>query len=118
VADVDAVTDVVVTVNVAVVAPAGTVTLAGVAAALELSESDTAAPPAGAAALSVTVPVDELPPTTVDGLSETAESAGPVAPCGLIVSVALRVALSYVAEIVTVDVDVTWAAFTVNVARV
>jgi len=82
VADVDAVTDVVVTVNVAVVAPAGTVTLAGVAAALELSESDTAAPPVGAAALSVTVPVDELPPTTLVGLSDTAESVGPVAPCG------------------------------------
>ena len=91
VADVDAVTDVVVMVNVALVAPAATVTLAGTAAAAELSESDTAAPPAGAAALSVTVPVDELPPTTVDGLSDTAESVGPVAPCGLIVSVALFV---------------------------
>ena len=92
VADVDAVTDVVATVKVALAAPAGTVTLAGTVAALELSESDTAAPPVGAAALSDTVPVDELPPTTLVGLSDTAESVGPVAPCGLIVSVALFVA--------------------------
>jgi len=86
------VTEVVVTANVALVAPAGTVTLAGTVAALELSESDTDAPPAGAAALNDTVPVDELPPTTLVGLSDTAESVGPVPPPdGLSVSVALFV---------------------------
>jgi len=54
---VDAVTAGVLTVNVAVVAPAGTVTLAGTeAAAVLLLESDTTAPPAGAALVSVAVP--------------------------------------------------------------
>ena len=72
--EVDAATDVVVIVKVALVAPAGTVTLAGTVVALELAESDTDAPPAGAAALNVTVPVEELPPATLVGLSESAES--------------------------------------------
>ena len=85
------VTDVVVMVNVALVAPAGIVTLAGTVAALELSESETAAPPAGAAALKVTVPVEELPPTTLVGFSDTVDSVGPVVPDGLSVSVALFV---------------------------
>ena len=94
VADVEAVTDVVVTVKLALVAPAGTVTLAGTVVALEFSESDTAAPPLGAAALKVTVAVEELPPTTVVGLSDKAESVAPVDPGGLIVSVALCVTFS------------------------
>jgi hypothetical protein len=72
--DVEAVTEVVVIVKFALVEPADTVTLAGVVVALELSESETIAPPLGAAAVNVTVPVDELPPTTVVGLTETAES--------------------------------------------
>ena len=67
-AEVEAVTEVVVTVKLALVAPASTVTLAGTVAAVELSESDTTAPPVGAAALKVTVPVEELPPTTLVGL--------------------------------------------------
>jgi hypothetical protein len=55
------VTAFVVTRNPTVVAPAGTVTLAGTAAtAVLLLDSVTTAPPAGAAALSVTVPVDAL----------------------------------------------------------
>jgi len=57
-------------VNVAVVAPAATVTLAGVlATAVSLLESVTVAPPAGAAALSVTVPAEEFPPTTLVGFT-------------------------------------------------
>jgi hypothetical protein len=73
VADVDAVTDVVVIVNFALVAPEGTFTLAGTLTALELSERDTAVPPLGAGALKVTVPVAELPPDTLVGLTVIAE---------------------------------------------
>ena len=73
---VDAVTELVPIANVAVVEPCATVTLAGtVATAVLLLESDTANPPLGAAAVSVTVPCDPFPPTTEDGLTETAESA-------------------------------------------
>ena len=57
VAIVPAVTVVVATVNVAVVAPAATVTEAGTVAAGVVARQRTTAPPAGAAALSVTVPV-------------------------------------------------------------
>jgi len=91
VAEVEAVTEDVVTVNVRLVAPADTVTLAGTVTALELSDSDTTAPPAGAAALNVTVPVEELPPATLVGLSDIVESVAPVPPDGLSVSVALCV---------------------------
>ena len=66
---VDAVTALVLTVNVALVAPAVTVTLEGtVATDVSLLESATCAPPDGAGPLSVTVPVDESPPVTVAGL--------------------------------------------------
>ena len=44
---------------------------AGTVAAAESSDSVTTAPPDGAAALRVTVPVDEAPPTTVVGLSDS-----------------------------------------------
>jgi len=55
----------VVTVKVAVVAPAATVTLAGtVAAAVLLLDKPTDRPPVGAALPRVTVPVDEVPPIT------------------------------------------------------
>src|SRR5437762_287206 len=67
---VDAVTALVLIVNVALVAPAATVTLEGtVAAAVLLLESATVAPPAGAAPLNVTVPVEDcVPPITLVGL--------------------------------------------------
>lgn len=53
---------------------AGTVTLAGTAAYMLALDSATKIPPAGAAAFSVTVPVEEVPPTTDAGLSATEES--------------------------------------------
>jgi len=53
----------------ALAAPAGTVTLEGtVATAVLLLESVTTAPPTGAGALRVTVPVDALPAGTLVGL--------------------------------------------------
>lgn len=67
-------TAVVVTGNVAVVAPAATVTLGPTWAAGLLLASVITAPPAAARPVSVTVPVEELPPTTVAGLRDTVES--------------------------------------------
>jgi hypothetical protein len=65
-----------VTVNVAVVAPDATVTLAGTLAAVELElESETTAPLVPAAAVRVTVPVPVLPLMIVLGLTETLLSA-------------------------------------------
>src|SRR5206468_11104086 len=62
-------------VNAALVAPAGTVTLAGtVATARSLLESGISAPPAGAAALRVTVPIEAAPPVTLMGLRFNEES--------------------------------------------
>ena len=62
------------TVKVALVAPAGTVTLEGtLATAVLLLESVTCAPPVGAGPLSVTVPVEEFPPVTLVGFSESEE---------------------------------------------
>ena len=53
--------------------PAVTVTLAGVVALVLLEESETRAPPLGAALVSVTVPCDVLPPTTDVGLTLRAD---------------------------------------------
>ena len=71
-----------VTVNVAIVAPAGTVTLAGTCADALLLDSVTVAPPAGAGPLSTAVPVELFPPITVVGLSEREDR---VVATGLIV---------------------------------
>jgi hypothetical protein len=77
VADVDAVTDGVLAVNVALKAPAGTVTLAGTVAALVLLlDSVTTAPPEGAALVRLAVPCEVLPPTTLAGLSAIPASEG------------------------------------------
>src|SRR5260370_602297 len=74
VTEVDAATALVLTVNVALLAPAGTVTLAGtVAAAVLLLVRLTTAPPLGAGPLSVTVPVAGFPPVTLTRLRHRKE---------------------------------------------
>src|ERR1700745_4329772 len=77
VTEVDVATALVLIVKVALLLPAGTVTLDGTLAALLLLESITCAPPAGAGPLSVTVPVDDCaPPVTLVGLNVTEEADG------------------------------------------
>jgi len=64
-------------VKFALLAPAGTVTLAGTLAAPgRLLDSATIVPPAGAALGSVTVPVAGVPPATLVGLSTNEDSVG------------------------------------------
>jgi hypothetical protein len=76
VADRVSLTAVVLTVKLALVAPAVTVTLGGTLAMVGLLlDSVTANPPDGAAALSVTVPVTELPPITFVWLSVNEDNA-------------------------------------------
>ena len=89
-ADVVSNTSPVFTGNVALVAPAGTVTLEGTLATKLLLVSATRAPPAGAGALNVTVPVEDCsPPTTLVGfkLSDVTVGSGN----GFTVSVAVLV---------------------------
>lgn len=80
-----ALTALVVTVKLALVAPAATVTLAGtLATAGLLLESVTTAPPEGAAAVRVAVPVEEVGPTTLVGLTDSEDKLGVlVAACGV-----------------------------------
>ena len=73
--------------KVALAAPAATVTLAGICAAVLLIDRLTAAPPLGAAPLKVTVPVDEPPPITVVGLKVNAPTVGSAA--GFTVTIAV-----------------------------
>lgn len=69
VAVVEALTDVVVATKVALVAPAATVTLLGIETVLLLDVSATTAPPIGAGAVIVMVPVEvKRPPTPEVGL--------------------------------------------------
>jgi hypothetical protein len=112
-----AVTLTVVIANVADVAPAGTVTEAGTFAdTLELV-SVTTTPPAGAAPLSVTVPVTPAPPTTDAGFTVTVLS-DTVATAGFTVSAAVFETAPFVAVIVTAVTAVTVDVVTVNVAVV
>ena len=69
VTEVEAVTGLVETLNVALAVPSGTVTESGTLATVgSLLDKETIAPPAGAAGpLSVTVPLEEPPPVTVAG---------------------------------------------------
>ena len=82
----EAVTGRVVTVKVVLVAPAGTVTLAGtVATPVLLLERETTAPPLRADALSTTFPVEANPPLTLVGFSVSEVRVGGK-PCGVTVS--------------------------------
>ena len=84
--------------NVALAAPAGTVTVDGiVAAALEL-RSCTGAPPAAAALCSVTVPVDVAPPLTLACDTTTLTSGGIELAAGLTVIPRLAPLAAYVAD--------------------
>jgi len=79
VAVVDTTTIDVFTVKLALLLPAGTVTLEGTLAAPLLLESVTDAPPVGAGPLSVTVPVEVCtPPTTLPGFKVSEETVGGV----------------------------------------
>src|SRR6266566_2048947 len=73
---VDEATAVVVTTNVALVAPAAIVTLGGTLAAPLLLESATCAPPVGAGPFNATVPVEEFPPATLVGPSKREKRVG------------------------------------------
>jgi hypothetical protein len=114
VTEVDEATVSVVTVNVAVDAPAATVTLAGTVAAAVLElDRVTTAPPVAALPVSVTVPVDGLPPVTLVGERVTVVSAA-----GVTVSTAVLVTPERTAEIVTEVDDATPSVVTVKVAVV
>ena len=88
-------TVVVAIVNAALVVPLRTVTLAGSDADELLSDKVTTKPPEGAAPVNVTVPVEEVPPFTLVGLTDIEEIAG-----GLTVKVAVFVVPLRVPDIV------------------
>ena len=111
VTDVDDATPRVVMVNVALLEPAGIATFAGTwAAAVLLLCKVTETPPVGAAPVSVTVPVELLPPTTDVGVLVSVDNVG-----ALTVSVVVRVT-PYVPEIVTEVFAVTGVVVMVKVA--
>ena len=94
-------------------APEATVTLLGVTALELLEVRLTTVPPEGAFPLSVTVPFDELPPTT-----EAGETVIPVGTAGLTVTITVIATFPDLAVTVTgVAVDTTELAI-VNVAVV
>src|SRR5436190_741707 len=113
---VDVVTALVLTVNVALLAPAATVTLAGtVAVDVPLLDRETAAPPVSAGPLSVTVPVEDCTPPVTDresGVKEERVGAGG----GSTVSEGGLVTPAKQAELVTGGDAVTARVLTVNVA--
>ena len=75
--------------NVPAVEPAAMVTFSGTKAAVPVVQRSMIRPPAGAAAVSVTVPLELRPPTTVAGFMDTPESPA-FAEAGVMLSVALR----------------------------
>lgn len=108
----------VVTVKLALVCPADTVTVDGtVATDVLLLERLTLAPPEGAAPVNVTVPVELLPPLTLVGLS-VSDASVTDEDAGLMVSVACCELLPSVAVIVAVVVAVTDVVVTVKLVLV
>ncbi len=102
------------TVNVLVLAPAGTVTVDGTVATAVLSLlRKTVAPPEGAADARRTVPVTGVPPTTELWLRVTLLTAGPVA-AGVTARVKARVAVPFVARMRADWLVVTGDVVTVN----
>ena len=106
-------TGLVVTVKFAVVAPAKTVTLVGTVAEVELVLNVTGTPPVGAAELRVTVPVEDTPPRTDVGETDTVDRA-----TGLIVRVAVTEAPPDVAVMTGEEPEVDATVLTVKVAVV
>jgi hypothetical protein len=114
VTEVEEETATVVTVKVAVVLPAGTVTEAGtVAAAVLLLDKVTVVPPVGADVANVTVPWEEAPPVTEIGLKLKELKA-----TGAMVKAAVLEELPLVAVMVTEVEAETANVVTVNVAVV
>jgi hypothetical protein len=101
------------TVNVALKAPAATVTVAGVVAMGSLDDKLTTAPPVPAGPVRVTVPVDGVPPTTEAGLSVTLRGTGVV-----MVRVSASETVPSFAVIVAVVAAVTIEVVTEKVADV
>jgi len=62
-------------VNVAELLPAATVTEEGTVASAEVLDRVTTDPPVGAGPVSVTVPVEEDPPVTVEGFKDSPPTA-------------------------------------------
>src|SRR5207253_9186637 len=103
-------TPVVVTPKFAPVAPAATVTLAGTVATVGLLlDNVTMAPPVGATAVKVTVPVLGAPPPTLVGLTVTEDRVG-AAAAGLTVSATVRETAPRVPVIVSAVEAVTVGA--------
>ena len=102
---------VVLTVNVADVLPAGIVRVAGTVASWELLPRVTTMPPVGAAPVRVTVPVDDLPPTTLEGLSVSVAMLGGDIVRLVVTETPFRVAVS-----LTDVEEATGVVFTVKVA--
>jgi len=99
--------------NVAVVAPARTVTVAGtVPTAVLLEERATTKPPVGAALESVTVPTDGVPPVTLVGMKARLLRTGAVMARG-----AFAVAPYADAEMLAVTLAPTATVVMVNVAE-
>ncbi len=86
---VDAVTAMVCTVTLALDRPAGTVRLAGTGNTALLLESATAAPPGGAAPLSITLTVAAAPPAMVVGFTVNDVTVGSTTGATVTFTVAL-----------------------------
>src|SRR5437879_2511386 len=116
---VEAATALVLTVKVALVAPAATVTLEGtLAAVVLLLESVRSEERRVGDALRVTVPVEEFPPGTLVGFSGSDERVGGGGGAGVSVSEVDLVVPLKVAEMVTAVEAATALVLTVKVALV